>query len=197
MKDERPNRGIGEDLALIRAHDGHIMSMANRLDERLIHPGEWFTDGDMSDRSRPAWIAMKPGEKLRALARVMPKDWRDGEMLRDRTKRCMDYRNVLGHGTPEFRFAGDGSTTWERKSMRGAEPIDISSFHLWETRFAVVEASWKLLIYPGSLWMADSGLKPDQIGLPELVRSDAPPPADPESTKEWLRVVRWVFPPAK
>jgi len=201
MKDERPERGIAEDLVVIRAHDGLIVSMANRLDERLIHPGEWFTDGDMSDRSRPEWIARKPGRKLQELVKVMPKDWRDGEMLRDRTKKCFDYRNDIGHGTPEFRFAEDGSTVWERKSMQGEVRIDLSAFSVWELRFAVVETSWKLLIYPGSLWMLNSGLTPDQIDLPGLVASEADPisiaPGARGRAKEWLAVVRWVFPSAK
>jgi hypothetical protein len=201
MKDERPERGIPEDIAAIRAHDGLIISMANKLDERLIHPGEWFTDGDMSDRSRPAWIKRTPAQKLKELAQVMPSDWRDGEMLRDRTKKCFDYRNEIGHGTPEFRFTEDGSTIWERKSIRGELRIDLSTFALWELRLAVVETSWKLLIYPGSLWMLNEGLTPEQIDLPGLVASEADPnsmaPVARGRAQEWLSVVRWVFPPAK
>ena len=121
-KHERPDRGIGEDQQIIHAHDGRIVSAANKLDERMVHAGEWFTDRDMSDRSRDAWIGRKPSEKLRELAKVMPDHWRDGEMIRDGTKRCFDYRNDTGHGTVEFRFEEDGSTIWERRSTKKTVP---------------------------------------------------------------------------
>lgn len=198
MKDDRPDRGIDEDLQLIHAHDGRIVSIANTIDERMVHAGEWFTDRDMSDRSRDAWIERKPSEKLRKLAKVMPKDWRDGEMLRDRTKKCFDYRNNIGHGTVKFLFEEDGSTIWERRSIKKTVPIDLAMFERWERRFAAIETSWKRLVYPGSLWMRDQNLTPEQIDLPGLVAAEADPLSLSDVVvKDWLSVVRWVFPPAK
>ena len=81
----------------------------------------------------------------------MPDHWHDGEMLRDRTKKCFDYRSDIGHGTVEFRFEEDGSTIWERRSIKQTVSIDLAMFEPWERGFTAIETSWKRPVYPKSL----------------------------------------------
>jgi hypothetical protein len=196
MIDPRPERGIPEDQQTIRIHDGWIVSTASEIDDRMAQVGTWFTDRDLSDTSRSQWVARTQKQKREEIAKCFPRNWRDGEMLIDRTKKCFGYRNEIGHGYVSFRFTEDGRVVWQRKSSKKTEEIVVDEFQLWETRFTYVHRAWTLMIYPGVPMMRDYDVAVDGIGIKNMLAEEIDDLAS-EEQRRWHAVHRWMFPPAK
>jgi len=194
--DPRPERGIPEDQRAIRHHDGWIVSAANEIDDLMVQVGTWLTDRDLSGASRGQWIGWTQKQKREEITKLFPGAWRDGEMLVDRTKKCFDYRNEIGHGSLRFRFTEDGSVVWERKSSKRTTAISIDVFELWESRFVYVQRAWTLMIYPGVPIMRDYNLSMDGIGIPDMLAEEIED-LTPAWQKMWRAAQKWTFPPAK
>lgn len=196
MNDPRPERGILEDQQVIRHHDGWIVSAASEIDDLMGQVGTWLTDRDLAGTSREQWIRRSQAEKRKEITRLLPTAWRDGEMLVDRTKKCFDYRNDIGHGSVGFRFAEGGGVVWERKSSKQTVNVSIKEFPLWESRFVYVRRAWTLMIYPGIPIMRDYNVTLDGVGIPGMLAEESED-MTPEWQKRWVAAQKWTFALAK
>ena len=117
-------------------------------------------------------------------------------MLVDRTKKCFDYRNEIGHGSVSVSFADDGSVVWERKSSKKTVRISINDFQLWESRFTYIQQAWTFMIYPGIPIMRGHKISVDEIGIPDMLAEEID---DMTSgwQKRWRAAQKWTFPQAK